>query len=344
MAPKISFIIPIYNGEKFIARCVSSVIDQGLPLNDFEIIIINDGSTDDSLSVVQELQKKHAAIRIINQDNQGVAVARNVGIDAAVGEYLWFVDNDDVLIRNSARHLLAHVMQNNLDVLTFGVKELPAGAGLTNHDFIQESGLSQVATGRAYVAQVNYYNTAWHYLVQRRLLMEANIRFPSGRWLAEDAIFTPTVFLAAQRMAHCDGIAYVWIRHSTSVTKRRDAETMKRACDGLFGAIGDFQCLIAAHKGGSPGLVSRLKSRKDSYTLFLCLRLLISDQSLRYVTRMYRELRLRGHVPIIHLSETEYPGVKYFFLRTTVNTQALFLLAAILTRLAGFVRAPFTNK
>ena len=152
MAPKISFIIPIYNSEKFIARCVSSVIDQGLPLNDFEIIIINDGSTDDSLSVVQELQKKHAAIRIINQDNQGVAVARNVGIDAAVGEYLWFVDNDDVLIRNSARHLLAHVMQNNLDVLTFGVKELPAGAGLTNHDFIQESGLSQVATGRAYVA------------------------------------------------------------------------------------------------------------------------------------------------------------------------------------------------
>ena len=101
---KISLIIPVYNKEDFVVRCIDSLINQSY--EDIEIIAIDDGSTDDSLKILNELEKKDQRMKVFHQDNAGVSVARNRGLLEATGDYVYFIDGDDYLIKEIGR---AHV-------------------------------------------------------------------------------------------------------------------------------------------------------------------------------------------------------------------------------------------
>ena len=93
MAVKVSIIVPVYNVEKYLRKCLDSLVNQ--TLKDIEIICINDGSTDDSLNILQEYAREHHNVVVIDQENQGVSIARNNGINKAQGDYIGFVDPDD---------------------------------------------------------------------------------------------------------------------------------------------------------------------------------------------------------------------------------------------------------
>ena len=97
---QLSIIIPVYNVEKYIRTCIESIFRQGLNEDDFEVIIVNDGSKDRSVEVIQDLIKLHENTIIMNQENQGSSVARNNGIAAAKGEYILMPDPDDLLIES----------------------------------------------------------------------------------------------------------------------------------------------------------------------------------------------------------------------------------------------------
>ena len=114
---KISVLIPVYNGEKFIENCVYSVINQ--KFKDIEIIIINDGSSDNTGYICRELEKKYHNITYLIQKNLGVSAARNKGIQNAKGEYLLFLDSDDYLAENSLEKIYIKMKENDLDALTF---------------------------------------------------------------------------------------------------------------------------------------------------------------------------------------------------------------------------------
>ncbi len=96
--PKISIIVPVYNVENYLKKCLDSIVNQ--TFKDIEIILINDGSTDNSLNICKEYAKKDHRIRLINKPNGGLSSARNVGIDLSTGEYLGFVDSDDWIALN----------------------------------------------------------------------------------------------------------------------------------------------------------------------------------------------------------------------------------------------------
>ena len=120
--PKVSVIIPVYNVEKYLAQCLDSVINQ--TLKDIEIICINDGSTDDSLKILQDYAKKDDRIKVINQDNMGVSVARNKGIKSAKGEFICFVDADDFLQPDTCELTLNQILKTNADICCFGINEV----------------------------------------------------------------------------------------------------------------------------------------------------------------------------------------------------------------------------
>ena len=105
----LSVIIPVYNAEKYIKTCLKSVFAQGLKDDDFEVILVNDGTPDDSFGVIEEMIQMHDNIIVINQVNQGVSIARNAGFAKATGEYVYFVDPDDILIDNSLSVLITHL-------------------------------------------------------------------------------------------------------------------------------------------------------------------------------------------------------------------------------------------
>ena len=116
---KISIIVPVYNVEKYLKECLDSLINQ--TLEDIEIICINDGSTDNSLAILEEYQKKDSRIKVFSQRNQGVSAARNLGIEKATGEYLTFLDSDDRLELNTCEILYKETIAKNSDFLFFGL-------------------------------------------------------------------------------------------------------------------------------------------------------------------------------------------------------------------------------
>ena len=101
----ISFIVPVYNVEKYVKQCLDSILAQ---IGDFpgsEIIVVNDGTKDNSMAIIEHLELEHSCIRVINQENGGLSRARNAGIEAAKGDYIWLVDSDDWLDKNALKIL-----------------------------------------------------------------------------------------------------------------------------------------------------------------------------------------------------------------------------------------------
>lgn len=114
----LSIIVPVYNAEHYIGACLDSLLNQDI--SDYEIICVNDGSKDGSLSVLENYARKDARIRILNKENGGVTTARNAGLEAANGDYLWFVDSDDFVKENVLGRFHEQILQNHCDRLIIG--------------------------------------------------------------------------------------------------------------------------------------------------------------------------------------------------------------------------------
>lgn len=113
--PLVSIIVPVYNVEKYLVKCLDSICSQ--TLKDIEIICVNDGSTDGSLKILEEYQKKDERIRIITQSNQGLSAARNTGLEIATGKYIGFVDSDDFISLNMYEDLYNTIVKYDTDVV-----------------------------------------------------------------------------------------------------------------------------------------------------------------------------------------------------------------------------------
>ena len=114
---QLSIIVPVYNVEKYVRPCMESIFRQGLDEDCFEVIIVNDGTEDHSMEVIQDIIDQHKNIIVINQENQGLSVARNNGIAMAKGGYILMPDSDDMLIDNSLKPLLEIAIETKADII-----------------------------------------------------------------------------------------------------------------------------------------------------------------------------------------------------------------------------------
>ena len=116
---RLSIIVPVYNVENYLSKCLDSLLEQDIPKNDYEIIIVNDGSTDNSLTIAESYVDKYSNIRIITQKNLGLGASRNTGIRKSKGKYLLFVDSDDYLQPDCLGILMEYIETKGLDILRF---------------------------------------------------------------------------------------------------------------------------------------------------------------------------------------------------------------------------------
>ena len=117
----LSVIMPVYNGEQYLNYSIQSVLNQ--TYKDYELILVDDGSTDHSLEICEKYQSKDKRIRVISQENKGISGARNAGIDIATGEYITFMDSDDVIQSKMYEIMLNHMVSDGLDLIMCGLLE-----------------------------------------------------------------------------------------------------------------------------------------------------------------------------------------------------------------------------
>ncbi|MBO0323571.1 glycosyltransferase [Muricauda sp. CAU 1633] len=286
---KLSILIPLYNKEKYIERCFKSLLDQDLSANEYEIIIVDDGSKDSGAAIVADYAEKHANIHLIKQQNQGPSVARNKCLEAAKGDYVYFLDADDYLATNVLKALIDLATGHDLDVLEFETKEKKEGSEL-DFDSMTKNPQDlpvEVMDGISYVAEYGFRNEAWRYIVKRSLLENAGVKFIEGT-LYEDAIFTASLFFKASRMAKVDMDVHRYIVVENSIVTSKDRAHNLKFIHGMVNAIEHFHGLIKGLDSSHPDygrVVKNLKGKQQAYVFALIIR------TLKYRLLSFKELK-----------------------------------------------------
>lgn len=243
--PKLSVIIPVYNGEEHLNKCIDSVLLQ--TETDIEIILVNDGSTDNSGRICDEYAKKDKRIRVIHQENAGVSVARNNGISAATGEYIGFVDSDDWVDADMYESLLREAESNNADVVMCDattiyengeiqadtITQLSGNKILHKSDFTPSLLLEMAGSACRCIYSKNIYNNK---------LCEVSLAFPLGVKFSEDRIFNLYAFGLANKTSYSKHSFYNRFMNKKSAVHRFHDdyfEAYKLAADGVKKAIED---------------------------------------------------------------------------------------------------------
>lgn len=234
---KVSIIVPMYNVANYLVKCLDSLLEQDLSWSDYEIILVNDGSTDNCGEIAQQYADKYTNINFISQENRGLSEARNAGIKQANGKYIIFVDSDDYLQPNTLGALLGQAERDNLDVLRFryqNVKE--SGETFIPHEGMKTdyNDYSSIPTdGLTFLNERMWVQCyACQFLVRTEIvkqeLFTPNIYF-------EDTDWTPRMLLRAKRVASVDSIVYnyLWREGSITLSQKDIVKQRKQLCDKI---------------------------------------------------------------------------------------------------------------
>ncbi len=221
----ISIIVPVYNTEKYLYDCIESVLSQDF--ENFELIFVNDGSVDNSLQILQKYAFEYPErIKLINQQNEGLSGARNNGMMISEGEYILFLDSDDMLKENSLTCLKTAIEVYSADVFAFNSEILIEYKNtlIPNKDFNHED-------SNSYNTGLSYFDSfvkkrgvgpsaVCFYLFKRKLLIDNNLKFADGL-LHEDELFIPQVLFFTQKTNVINKTMYIYRLHKSSISQSK---------------------------------------------------------------------------------------------------------------------------
>lgn len=232
---KVSVIVPVYNAELYIDECLQTLCNQTMSANDYEIIVVDDGSSDNSLEIIRSVEKSNNNITVVVQNNQGASVARNTGLDMARGRYISFVDADDWVESHMLETLYNEAEQNEADMIFFNIiknenETMPAYmvSGMYSGEKLKQEIYPRLIST---INENSYGKTlrgaTWCKFLKKTLIDENFIRYDKRLIYNEDALFSIQATLASKR--------YVYLGDSYLYHNRVSSESItKRYIDGLW--------------------------------------------------------------------------------------------------------------
>ncbi len=268
---KLSIIIPIYNVAPYLRKCVESALNQDLPPEEYELILVDDGSTDGSGAIADSLTPgpspegegcNRCRVRVIHQANAGLSAARNAGIAVARGEYIQFLDSDDYLEPNVLAGLVEQMEREKLDVLRFDYQNvrLEGGTYSVFEPYKTPRKVDQctdVVDGETYLnTRMGYACYAVQFMIRRSSLTpgpspegegcDSGCLFTPGIYF-EDVEWTPRMVLRAKRINATVTIVYNYLMREGSITKAVDKNKLRKNLDDKFIVIDTLNALIEKH-------------------------------------------------------------------------------------------------
>lgn len=226
--PKVSIIVPIYNVEKYLDRCIQSLINQ--TLKEIEIVLVDDGSPDNCPQMCDEYAKKDSRIKVIHKKNAGLGYARNSGMEIMTGEYVAFVDSDDFVDVKMYEVLYESAKQNDCDAVFCGFRTETSKGIWVNSDEVHQNELwekeevqhfmlNMIASGPRIKKERLYQMSVWHSIYKNKIIKENEILFPSEREVvSEDIPFQIDFLLKADKVAYIKNVFYSYCLNGTSLT------------------------------------------------------------------------------------------------------------------------------
>lgn len=244
----ISIIIPVYNVEKYIRKCLDSIIGQ--ISDDCEVVIIDDGSTDCSGEICDEYsQKQPSLFRVYHKENQGAYPTRNYALDRAVGEYVWLIDPDDIVEKDAIANIRDIITNNdNLDIIIAAFRKF-------NDNWVGEiensEAIPKVVSGEEYLTEGRFDRAyLWYHVYNREFLVSNNIRFNDNLNTQGDWLFNTYAYISAKRIFLSDKLIYNYYQgNPNSTLARRDPPHLMRGVENSLTAILEMNNICESQKG-----------------------------------------------------------------------------------------------
>lgn len=306
---KLSIIIPAYNAADTIVHCLDSILVQEIPWQ-WEVLVINDGSQDETAQVVADYAHQHpeANLRLISQENGGLASARNLGLDNAVGDWVWFVDADDYAYPGGIGYLINHFWAEDLDMIKFGAVTLdPNFVKKTNwHDQEQLSGkIIWEGSGHDYLNHDILFSVCFQ-LYRKEFIGDLRVRhFPA----VEDITFNFEFMLKNPRIRSTSVNIYRYTVHSGSLVTARGKEKMVREISGYK----DMFLLMTRAKSQNPHISDGINRIITNQFIPFFSRFLSANLDKKEFTKFCQTFNENHIVPIVNT--TRYSKVFNYFMR-----------------------------
>ena len=228
MAMILSIVVPVYNVEQYLPKCLESLLDQDLSKDEYEIVLVDDGSTDGSGEICDEFALKEGNVKVVHQKNQGLSVARNVGTQVAKGKYIQYVDSDDYLHPDVLKGLVSLMEENNLDVLRYGfrrVSEQGSFPEVVNGPIRLKD--TRIWDGKDFLLKELWFSCyACQFIIRKELLEVHHLQFKPGI-IFEDTEWTPRLLSVSQRVASTDAVVYYYLIRKGSLTNSAAEKKIK---------------------------------------------------------------------------------------------------------------------
>jgi len=216
----LSIIIPIYNAKKHLRECLDSYLRQNISPNEYEILCVNDGSTDGSAEILNDYEQKFSNVKVIHKENEGVSSARNTGIEAAQGDYIWFIDADDFIQENVLAKIKNIYLDQKFEQLVFRYYEFVDK--LSPQELLLKEENSLCSDNR-YAGHI-----VWDFIVNRSIILNNNIRFNPHIYYGEDTMFAYKVNKLEIFTVEIEDIIYFYRRNSASATYNNSPEALNK--------------------------------------------------------------------------------------------------------------------
>lgn len=294
----ISIIIPIYNVEQYLRKCLDSILRQGLIDGEYEVILVNDGSKDDSVAICEEYCQKYPHFRLINQVNAGVSAARNNGIEHARGKYIVFADADDYLLDNGLNLAFEHFRErDDIDVIHY----------YSSYDNWEKNKIDNTidfdGMGHDYILQVGLPSFCWLCFYRKEFLDQHQIRF-KPYIVGEDQLFSSNVYIANPRIVSTKARFYRYVIHENSATTQRSVEHTRRCVNDYLDSYHDIMACMekyGIHKGSEvyEACIRSVNSKK----MFGFSRILSAEYNRTQYKKVQRKCQEIGFYPVLPTAE-----------------------------------------
>lgn len=230
MSKILSIVVPAYNVERDLKKCIESCLTQDIPHDAYEIIIVNDGSTDNTLQEATDIATKHKSVSVLNQKNMGLSGARNTGLKYVRGKYVWFIDSDDYIKPNVLSNMIRQADDNNLDCLFFRLQRVfddeRFRSEVGNFDCVQPSVTKDVIlSGREAVLQGYNPSSVCAILFNVEHLRKHSLQFMLGIY-HEDCEFTYRMIVKAEKVMFITDAPYLYFTHAGTMTRSNSISSL----------------------------------------------------------------------------------------------------------------------
>lgn len=309
--PELSVVMPACNVGEFLDFAITNVVDHQFAAIDadrWELIVVDDGSTDSTLAVAERRRQLNPdSIRVVHTENRGVSAARNLGLQMARGEFVYFIDSDDILLQNSLMPLCLEAARRNADIVKFTFREIDTPAYLSMQANVPPANLTAEdfhdCSASDFICQTNglagppLHHNVWSTIYRRRFLTDNRILFNPALTIGEDLIQTWHTMLANPRVLYADRALYLYHQRSNSamhVTDPARLTAIGQAYADYLAELLDVERRLVSAGQSSPRVLGGPELMfKIGYNRALC-SMILGGASLARIFRTMRRLRALG--------------------------------------------------